>query len=127
MDPYDMRPSKSLTTRPHGAWLSTVSNGLLLDRRADQVAPLCPRAVIVLDVLVAEQVLESEPRMRAALADAAVGDHLTVSIDALIELLQRIGGLEGTVLVGRFRPRNIGRAGDMAAALRRLGHPWRRN
>src|SRR5687768_3297374 len=44
------------------------------DRRADQVAPLRPRAVVVLHVLEAQQILEHEPGMARALADAAVGD-----------------------------------------------------
>src|SRR5262245_43341585 len=44
------------------------------DRRADQVAPFGPGAVIILDVLEAEQVLEHEPGVARALADAAVSD-----------------------------------------------------
>ena len=46
----------------------------LLDRDVDQVAPLGPRAVVVLDVLLPEQLVQHEPRVRRALADPAVGD-----------------------------------------------------
>ena len=46
----------------------------LLDRHVDEVAPLGPRAVVVLDVVAAEQLVQDEPRVRRALADAAVGD-----------------------------------------------------
>src|SRR5690348_12239196 len=47
---------------------------LFLNGHADRVAPLRPGAVVVLDVLEPEQVLQREPRVAAALADAAVGD-----------------------------------------------------
>src|SRR5215212_5733787 len=47
---------------------------LLLDRRSYQVAPLGPRAVVVLHVFEAEQILQGEPGVAAALADAAVRD-----------------------------------------------------
>src|SRR5262245_29364046 len=59
------------------AILSRRLAGLFLafgDRRADQIAPFGPGAVIILDVLEAEQVLEHEPGVARALADAAVGD-----------------------------------------------------
>src|SRR5579864_5952592 len=56
---------------------------LLLDRHADRAAPLGPRPVVVLDVGIAEQLLQHEPRVRGALADAAVGDDLFVRDDAL--------------------------------------------
>jgi hypothetical protein len=51
----------------------------LLDRDVDQIAPLGPGAVVVPDVLVAEQLAEDEPGMRAALTDPAVRrDRLVV-------------------------------------------------
>src|SRR5713226_860943 len=92
----------------------------LFDRRAHQVAPLGPRAVVVPDVLVTEQILQHKPRMRAALTDAAVGDDLLVPSDALaaVQLAERVGGLEGAVFSDRLRPRNAGRAGNVPAALR---------
>src|SRR5918992_4075084 len=54
-----------------------------LDRGADEIAPLRPGAVVVLHVRIAEQVLEHEPGVTGALADAAVGDHRPVRRDAL--------------------------------------------
>ena len=51
---------------------------LALDRNVNEIAPLRPRAVVVADVLVAEQLVQDEPRVRAALADAAVRGHLLV-------------------------------------------------
>src|SRR5687768_1250466 len=90
-----------------------------LDGRADEVAPLGPRAVVVPDVLHAHQVLEDEPGVARALADAAVGDGRPVGLDAggAVELLQVVGGLESTVLVARLAPGHARRARDVAAAL----------
>ena len=47
---------------------------VLLDRDVDHVAPLGPGAVVVLDVVLAEQLVQHEPGVRRALADPAVGD-----------------------------------------------------
>ena len=47
---------------------------VLLDRHGDHVAPLGPGAVVVLHVVLAEQLVQHEPGVRRALADAAVGD-----------------------------------------------------
>src|ERR1700737_785726 len=70
------------------AWLSRARGfrarrGLIDDRRANQVAPLRPRAVVILHVIVAEQIFQHEPCMRAALADAAIGDHFVIAVDPL--------------------------------------------
>ena len=46
---------------------------LPLDGGPDGVAPLGPGAVVVADVVVAEQVVEHEPGVARALADTAVG------------------------------------------------------
>ena len=50
----------------------------LLDRHADEAAPLRPGAVVVADVGEAEQLVEHEPGVAGALADAAVGDDVLV-------------------------------------------------
>ena len=55
----------------------------LLDRHADQAAVLGPRAVVVADPLVPEQLVQHEPAVRRPLADAAVGDDVLVRRDAL--------------------------------------------
>src|SRR5262249_43021059 len=62
--------------RPCGRTFSPIGAcaPLALDRRANEVARLGPRAVVVFDVAEAEQVLEHEPRVAGALADPAVGD-----------------------------------------------------
>src|ERR1700683_3833531 len=67
--------------------------------------------------------------MRAAFADTAIGNHLTITADALvaIELLQRIGILERTVFVHSLRPRHTDRARNVPAALRGLAHAGWRN
>src|SRR5215467_7626998 len=99
------------------------------DGSADEVAPLGPGAVIVANLVEAEQILEREPRVRAALTDAAVGDDFARTADALIaiELLQIVEGLESAVLVSGLRPGNIGGLGNMAGALRGFAHPRRRD
>src|SRR2546426_10586024 len=92
----------------------------LLDRHSDEAPPFGPGAVVVTDALVAEQVLEHKPGVRAALADAAVRDRLALSIDALaaIDLTQLVRALEATVFGDRCGPRNVLRARDVPAALR---------
>ena len=69
---------------------------VLLDRDVDQVAPLGPGAVVVLDVVLAEQLVQDEPGVRGALADPAVGDHR-------LAVLEHAGlGVELAQLVGRL-------------------------
>ena len=100
--------------RPHDA--------LPLDRDVDEVAPLRPRAVVVLDVVLAEQLVQDEPRVRRALADPAVGDD-RVAVEhapARVQVAQVVGALERAVLAHRQRPRHRPRAGDVAGALRAL-------
>src|SRR5437762_12867572 len=91
-----------------------------LDRHTDEGAPFRPRAVVVPDTLVAEQVLQDEPGVRAPLADPAVGDRLAPRIDALaaVDRAELVGRLEAAVLRDRGRPGDVLRAGDVAAALR---------
>src|SRR5437764_229365 len=81
--------------------------GALLDRHVDEVAPLRPRAVVVADVLVAEELAQDEPRVGASLADPAVGRDRLPRGDALplVELAKLVGGLEGPVVPNRLRPR----------------------
>src|SRR5688572_19730866 len=78
----------------------------LLDRDADERAVLDPAAVVVLDVGLAEQLAEHEPRVARPLADAAVGDGRLALVVALlgVELGQLLVALESAVLVGRLAP-----------------------
>src|SRR5580692_4772986 len=73
----------------------------LLDWRANQVSPFCPRSVVVAHVLDAHEVLEDEPGVRAALTDPAVGDDLAVAADAFcaVQLFERVDALERAVFV----------------------------
>src|SRR4051812_16411585 len=108
---------------PPRASLETYWGGsALLNRHVDEVAPLGPRAVVVLDVGLAEQLVEHEPGVRRALADPAVGDDRLAVGDALgaVELLEVRGGLERAVLLDRLRPRHRRRPGDVPGALRAL-------
>src|SRR3970040_2985121 len=95
---------------------------LALDRLADHAAPLRPGAVVVADLRVAEQVLQDEPGVRGALADAAVGDGRRVLRDAgaPVEFRQFAGGLEGAVIVNGCGPGDVHGAGDVATPLRGL-------
>src|ERR1700730_19401438 len=74
-------------------------SNFLLNRRAHQIAPLGPRAIVVAHVFVAKQILEHKPGVRAAFADAAVSDDFLIASDALagIQLAKRVGGLERAV------------------------------
>src|SRR5712691_10226083 len=100
----------------------------LLHRRADEVAPLGPRAVVVLHVLETEQVLQHEPRQARALADAAVRDDRAVALDALVgvELLQVGDVLERPIVVAVLAPGNALRAWNVSAALAGLRQSGRR-
>src|SRR5690349_8992040 len=101
----------------------------LLDWRANQVSPLCPRAVVVAHILDSHEVLEYEPGVRAALADAAVSNNFAVPRDALraVELLQRVEVLERSILVDSLRPGNICRTRNMSRTLRCFAHAGRRD
>ena len=103
----------------------------LLDRHADEAAPLGPAAVVVADALIAEELVEDEPGMAAPLADPAVGDDVLVGGDAL-RLVQRgqlVAALERAVLADRLGPRD-GRGARRTArrrpapASRSACRPW---
>src|SRR5262249_46011412 len=98
------------------------------DGRANEIAPFGPRAVVVLDVLEAEQVLQHEPRVARTLADSAIRNHRLLTGDALraVQRLQLLDGLERSVVIARLRPRNALRAGNMPAALACFGKAGRR-
>src|SRR5215213_8599801 len=86
-----------------------------LDRGTHQGAVFGPTAVVVLDVLVSQQFLQHEPRVRRALTDAAVGNGFLLAVQAGpgVQLAQVLVGLERAVLVGRLAPRNVDGARDM--------------
>src|SRR5215472_185226 len=92
---------------------------LFLDRNTDRAAPLRPGAVVVAHVGVAEELVENEPCVSGALADAAVGDDFAVSRDPLAAVdLAEVGRvLEGTVLLDRGRPGDVGSSRDVSAPL----------
>src|SRR5207253_9692038 len=101
--------------------------GRVFDGHADDGAVLSPRAVIVFGVTEAEQLVEHKPRERRALADTAVRNHVFVRGHALVpvQLPQFFRRLEGSVLVGGLRPRNVRGTWYMAGALGGLAHAWR--
>src|ERR1700722_9011308 len=98
-----------------------------LDRGAHQGAVFRPTAVVVLDVLVAEQFLQNEPGVRGPLTDPAIRDGLLrpVQPGVGVQLGQLVVGLESAVLVGGLTPRHVERswdvAGPLALFLRQMG------
>src|SRR3954453_12348236 len=98
---------------------SPTRSGGLLDGDTDERAVFGPRAVVVLDVLVAEQLVQREPGVAGTLADAAVGDGVAAVVQpfAHVQLAQLVVGLEGAILVGRLRPGHVERGRDVAAPL----------
>src|SRR6476659_9728450 len=90
------------------------------DRDAHEGAVLGPGAVVVLDVLLAQQLLEHEPGVRGALADAAVGDGVLAAVQSglAVDLGELVVRLEGAVLVRGLAPRHADRRGDVAGPLR---------
>src|SRR5207237_7418006 len=99
------------------------------DGRANEIAPFRPGAVVVAHLVEAQQILEHEPGVRAALADAAVSNDFILAVNALgfIELLQIVEGFEGAVFVGGLRPGNIGGLRNVTGALCGFGHARRRD
>src|SRR5439155_7989313 len=91
-------------------------------------APRGPRPVVILHVLESEDVLQHEPRVARALADAAVRDHRLIGGYALrrVQGSQFLGALERAIVVARLGPRNVLRPWDVTAALARLGQTGRR-
>src|SRR5687767_10408095 len=87
-----------------GSWLASP-----LDADPNEAAVLGPAAVVVPNILEAEEFLENEPRVRRTLSDAAVGNDFLVRSDALcgIEILELVGILEGAVLVHGLAPRDV--------------------
>src|SRR5437764_12364006 len=71
-----------LAPAPADNTMTGVASGLL-DGHTDQAAPLGPRAVVILDVHIAEHVVEHKPRVAAALAHTAVRYHPLLVRDAL--------------------------------------------
>src|SRR5690606_30994401 len=92
------------------------------DGYADQGAVLGPRAVVVLDVGVAEQLAQDKPGVRRALTDAAVRDRGLAAVETGrgVQRPQLLVGLEGAVLVRGLRPRHVDRRRDVTRALRLL-------
>src|SRR5690625_6441747 len=89
------------------------------DGQSHGVAPLCPRAVVVAHVLEAQQVLQGEPGVGGALADAAVGDHRLCGIEAELAGVDRLelgARAETAGLGGGAGPGHGGRGGDRAVA-----------
>src|SRR3954468_8596056 len=78
--PGPCRPPAGRRRAPPARWPAGTDGAhsrrldVLLDRHVDEVAPLGPRAVVVLDVVAAQELVQDEPAVRRALADAAVGD-----------------------------------------------------
>src|SRR3954463_14413908 len=92
---------RSMPPRPPPCFGAPHMVSSLLDRDADERAVLDPAAVVVLDVGLAQQLVQDEPGVARPLADAAVGDGGPAVVEALlgVELRQLLVGLEGAVLV----------------------------
>src|SRR6185503_3204690 len=102
--------------------------GALLNRCTNQVAPLSPRAVVVLHIFVAEQIFQNKPGMTGSFSNAAISNDGLGARDAfvLIQRLEFIERLEGPVIVAGFRPGDATSAGNVPAALTRLWQAGRR-
>src|SRR5919201_7096379 len=102
----------------HRTWLketAVLGRCPFLDRHVHEIAPLGPRSVVVAYVLVAEQLPEHEPRVGAALADAAVSSDLLVRRHTFprVQVAKLVGGFERPVVAHRLRPRNRLRRRDV--------------
>src|SRR5689334_4243982 len=102
---------------------------VLRDRHTDEAAVLGPAAVVVLHVGLAEQLVQREPGVAGALADAAVGDRRLGGVQAgLVDVqgAQLVVALEGAVVVRGLAPRDVRGGRDVTRALRLLLREVRR-
>src|SRR6266699_1641739 len=100
-------------------------SALLLDGCSDEAAPLCPGAIVVANVGIAQQGVQHEPGVATAFPDATIGDHLFVGSDAMacIQRAQFLRRLEGAIFPHGHRPGNIDRPWNVPASLRPLLMP----
>src|SRR5438105_7532891 len=108
----------------HDLWFMAHGESLSFDRRADQVAPFRPAAVVVPDFVEAEQILQRKPGMAAALADAAISNRVAVRRQLVVftvELLELRRRLERAVIrIDCLCPRDALCSRNVAAAERAL-------
>src|SRR5260370_32850093 len=108
----------------HSSWRMTEYSApaLLLDGCANQAAPFGPGAIIVTYCRIAEQVVQHEPGMAAALANATIGHHFLLRSNpfAFVQGTELIRRFEGAIFADGQRPGNIGRARDVPTSLRAL-------
>src|SRR6476659_7739447 len=92
---------------------------VLLDRDSDERTVFGPGAVVVLDVLVAKQLVQGEPGMAGPLADTAVRDRVLPVVEAggAIERTQLVVRLERPVFVSRLAPRDVDGSRDVPGPL----------
>src|SRR6476469_3738438 len=92
---------------------------VLLDRDSDERTVFGPGAVVVLDVLVAKQLVQGEPGVAGPLADTAVGDRVLPVVEAggAIERTQLVVRLERAVFVSRLAPRDVDCGRDVPGPL----------
>src|SRR5688572_20960258 len=102
---------------------------LTFDWDTNQIAPLCPTAVVVAYVVVAEDEFHNNPCVGRTLPNAAVGDDLvTVAFDPFIavELHQFFLRFVRSIFGNGLAPRDVDCAGDMSGALGSFCHSgWR--
>src|ERR1022692_1272684 len=89
-----------------------------LDGPAAQRAVLGPRAVVVPDVRLAQQLVQHEPGVRGALADPAVGNRVLAEVQArlvAVERAQRVVRAAWRSRPGRRSPCGPGPAGPASS------------
>src|SRR5579875_439924 len=93
--------------------------GLFFDRNANEAAPFGPGTIVVAHMRIAQQVMQREPRMTAALADAAIGNDLFIGRHAFttIDFAQLLRRFESSILAYSRAPGDIGRAWNVTTAL----------
>src|SRR5688572_6633238 len=116
-----VRTSPQRTSAPSAARIGKVSveqavrvSMLALDRHANQIAPLGPRAVIDTHLSPAEQFREYKIEDRGPMAHAAIGDHIFVgrgagTLDQRANIrvgLERLVGIEQILEIQVFRAGN---------------------
>src|SRR5260370_28846645 len=93
---------------------------LLLDGCANQAAPFGPGAIIVTYCRIPEQVVQHEPGMAAALANATIRHHFLLHSNpfAFVQGTEPIRRLVGAIFAAGLRPSIISRARNIPPSLR---------
>src|SRR5699024_5805769 len=108
--------SKGLDGRDSEVKTGCFTSQLLLDGHANHVAPLSPRAVIIPNIVEAQEELQNKPRVGSLRADVRVQNYFRSRTQVGVSLFQFRKGAEGGIGIRCCVPLDVGSARDMSVA-----------